>query len=151
MRIIIYTRKGGVVKTSIAAATGVRLAAEGYRMLVMSTDAAHSLSDSFDRPLGPDPIKVYERLWGQEVDSLREAEKHWGAVQNWFTGMMNWAKLNDISTEEIPVFPGMEELFHLMQIKRHTVSEEYDGLSSIVHQQEKHCACLVIQTSSGGG
>ncbi|WP_141431081.1 ArsA family ATPase [Bacillus sp. 03113] len=126
MRIIIYTGKGGVGKTSIAASTGVRLAAEGYRTLVMSTDAAHSLSDSFDQPLGPDPIKIAERLWGQEVDSVREAEKRWGAVQTWLTGMMNWAKLNDVSTEEMLVFPGMEELFSLMQIKHHAVSGQYD-------------------------
>jgi arsenite/tail-anchored protein-transporting ATPase len=126
MRIIIYTGKGGVGKTSIAAATGVRLASQGYRTLVMSTDSAHSLSDSFQLPLGSEPVQISERLWGQEVDSLRETEKYWGAVQNWLSGMMSWAKLNDITTEEALVFPGMEELFNLMQIKHHAVSGAYD-------------------------
>ncbi|WP_274649354.1 ArsA family ATPase [Paenibacillus humicola] len=126
MRIIIYTGKGGVGKTSIAAATAVRLAAEGHRTLVMSTDSAHSLSDSFQLTLGGEPVKIAERLWGQEVDSLRETEKHWGAVQSWLSGLMSWAKLNDITTEETLVFPGMEELFNLMQIKRHAASGTYD-------------------------
>jgi arsenite-transporting ATPase len=72
MRIIIYTGKGGVGKTSIAAATGLLLASQGYRTLVMSTDAAHSLSDSIQLPLGSEPVQISERLWGQEVDSLRE-------------------------------------------------------------------------------
>ena len=126
MRIIIYTGKGGVGKTSIAAATGVRLASQGYRTLVMSTDSAHSLSDSFQLPLGSEPVQISERLWGQEVDSLRETEKHWGAVQSWLSGMMSWAKLNDVTTEETLVFPGMEELFNLMQIKHHAVSGAYD-------------------------
>jgi arsenite-transporting ATPase len=126
MRIIIYTGKGGVGKTSVAAATAVRLAEKGLRTLIMSTDAAHSLSDSFDLTLGNEPVLVRERLWGQEVDSLRETEKHWGAVQNWLSGMMNWAKLNDLTTEEMLVFPGMEELFSLMEIKRHVASGMYD-------------------------
>lgn len=126
MRIIIYTGKGGVGKTSIAAATAVRLASQGYRTLIMSTDAAHSLSDSFNFQIGSEPILINERLWGLEVDSLRETERHWGAVQNWLAGMMSWAKLNDITTEETLIFPGMEELFNLMQIKRHAVSGIYD-------------------------
>jgi arsenite-transporting ATPase len=126
MRIIIYTGKGGVGKTSVAAATGVRLAAQGYRTLVMSTDAAHSLSDSFGRPLASEPVRIGELLWGQEVDSLRETEKHWGAVQSWLSGMMNWAKLNDISTEEALVFPGLEELFSLLQLKSRAQSGMYD-------------------------
>ena len=126
MRIIIYTGKGGVGKTSIAAATAIRLAEQGYRTLVMSTDAAHSLSDSLDVPLGNEPVKVSERLWGLEVDSLRETEKHWGAIQKWLSGMLGWAKLNDITTEEMLVFPGMEEMFSLLQIKYHATSGEYD-------------------------
>src|SRR5262249_56160911 len=81
MRILMYTGKGGVGKTSVAAATAGRLAARGRRTLVLSTDAAHSLADSLDRPLGPDPVAVADHLWGQEVDTLREAERTWGAVQ----------------------------------------------------------------------
>jgi arsenite-transporting ATPase len=126
MRIIIYTGKGGVGKTSVAAATAVRLAEQGQRTLVLSTDAAHSLSDSFNVALGNEPVQIGERLWGLEVDSLRETAKHWGAVQNWFSGLMNWAKLEDISTEEMLVFPGLEELFSLLEIRRHATSGEYD-------------------------
>lgn len=128
MRIIIYTGKGGVGKTSVASATALQLAEKGHRTLVMSTDAAHSLSDSFDVTLGSDPVQISENLWGLEVDTLYETEKHWGAVQNWLAGMMSWAKLSDISTEEMLVFPGMEELFSLMQLKEHATSGAYDAI-----------------------
>ncbi|MGG2196461.1 ArsA family ATPase [Paenibacillus validus] len=128
MRIIIYTGKGGVGKTSVAAATAVKLAEQGYRTLIMSTDAAHSLSDSFNVPLGSEPVQISERLWGLEVDSLRETEKHWGAVQSWMSGLMSWAKLDDITTEEMLVFPGMEELFSLMELRRHATSGDYDAI-----------------------
>lgn len=128
MRVIVYTGKGGVGKTSVAAATGARMAAEGKRTLVISTDAAHSLADAFDRPLGPDPVLVAERLWGVEVDSLREAERSWGSVQRWFANVMQWAKLNDVSAEELLVFPGLEELFALLKIREYVRSGEYDVL-----------------------
>lgn len=82
--------------------------------------------NSFQLPLGSEPVQVCERLWGQEVDSLRETEKHWGAVQSWLSSMMSWANLNDITNEETLVFPGMEELFNLMQIKQHALSGAYD-------------------------
>ena len=128
MRIIIYTGKGGVGKTSTAAATAVRLAAEGLRTLVVSTDAAHSLSDSFDLPLDSEPVMVSDRLWGQEIDSLRETEKHWGAVQGWLSRLMTWADLDDISSEEMLVFPGLEELFSLLEILRAASSGAYDAI-----------------------
>ncbi len=128
MRVIVYTGKGGVGKTSVAAATAVRLASQGYRTLIMSTDAAHSLGDSLDLPLGPDPVQVAENLWGQEIDSLREAERSWGSIQAWFANLMTWAKFESISTEELLVFPGMEELFALLQIRRHFLSGQYDYL-----------------------
>ncbi|MFD0589037.1 ArsA family ATPase [Paenibacillus sp. GCM10027627] len=128
MRIVVYTGKGGVGKTSVAAATAVQLASEGLRTLVLSTDAAHSLSDSFDFALGSEPVQIADRLWGLEVDSMRETEKHWGAVQSWLTSMMSWAKLNDVSTEEMLVFPGMEEMFSLLQIKRYAHSGEFDAI-----------------------
>ncbi|CAH1193674.1 Arsenical pump-driving ATPase [Paenibacillus plantiphilus] len=128
MRIIIYTGKGGVGKTSIAAATAVRLAAQGKKTLVMSTDAAHSLSDALDLPLGPDPVQVAPDLWAQEIDSMQETERNWGAVQSWLAQFMNWAKLNDVTTEEMLVFPGMEELFCLLQIKRQADSGLFDTL-----------------------
>ena len=128
MRIIIYTGKGGVGKTSIAAATAAKMAKQGKRTLILSTDAAHSLADSLAVPIGPDPVQVGENLWGQEVNSLRETENNWGAVQGWLTALLDKAQLKDITTEEMLVFPGMEELFSLLQIKEHAQSGRYDVL-----------------------
>ncbi|MEJ8548668.1 ArsA family ATPase [Brevibacillus borstelensis] len=126
MRIIIYTGKGGVGKTSIAAATAVKMAKQGKRTLILSTDAAHSLADSLAMRIGPEPVPICENLWGQEVNSLRETEKNWGIVQGWLTALLDKAQLTDIATEEMLVFPGMEELFSLLQIKEHTQSGKYD-------------------------
>ncbi|MDR6226252.1 ArsA family ATPase [Desmospora profundinema] len=128
MRVILYTGKGGVGKTSIAAATGLRLAEEGKRTLVLSTDAAHSLSDSFDRPLTNDPVPISNRLWGMEVDPIKETERNWGAVQKWFQGVMDWAELDDTTSEEMIVFPGMEELFSLLKIKHYIKSGKFDTI-----------------------
>ncbi|MGF9910405.1 ArsA family ATPase [Brevibacillus porteri] len=128
MRIIIYTGKGGVGKTSIAAATAVKLAQQGKRTLVLSTDAAHSLADSLGTVIGPDPVPISENLWGQEVNSLRETERNWGAVQGWLTTLLDKAQLADITTEEMLVFPGMEEMFSLLQIKEHAMSGQFDVL-----------------------
>jgi arsenite-transporting ATPase len=128
MRILVYTGKGGVGKTSVAAATAGRLAALGRRTLVLSTDPAHSLADSLDRPLGPDPVAVADHLWGQEVDCLREAERSWGAVQRWLSGVFRWADVADVNSEELMVFPGLEELFSLLQILRHAREGRFDVL-----------------------
>jgi arsenite-transporting ATPase len=128
MRIIIYTGKGGVGKTSVAAATGVRLASEGLHTLVMSTDAAHNLSDAFQVPLGPDPTPISDCLWGQEVDNLLETERNWGVVQAWFGRVVEWADIKNINKEEMMNFPGMEELFSLLKIIEHVESSKYDVL-----------------------
>ncbi len=116
MRIILYTGKGGVGKTSVAAATAVRCADLGYRTIVISTDAAHSLADSFDLPLGPEPTLVAPNLWGQELDVLYQMDKHWGNVQKYFATVLAWRGLDDIIAEELVVLPGMEELASLLQI-----------------------------------
>lgn len=128
MRVLVYTGKGGVGKTSVAAATATRLARQGLRTLILSTDAAHSLADSLEVPLGPDPVQVADRLWGQEIDTLREAERHWGDIQRWLTNVIAWAKIESISTDELLIFPGMEELFSLLQIRQHYLSGAYDAL-----------------------
>ncbi len=83
MRILLYTGKGGVGKTSISAASALRCAEMGYRTIVVSTDPAHSLADSFDLPLGAEPTAIADRLWGQEIDLLHQMEKHWGTVQEY--------------------------------------------------------------------
>lgn len=128
MRIIVYTGKGGVGKTSIAAATGALLASQGLRTLVMSTDAAHNLADAFQVPLEPDPTPIFDCLWGQEVDNLLETERNWGVVQAWFGRVMDWSQLQNVNKEELMNFPGMEELFSLLKILEHVESGKYDVL-----------------------
>ncbi|MFC6233442.1 ArsA family ATPase [Paenibacillus allorhizosphaerae] len=128
MRIIIFTGKGGVGKTSVAAATAVKLAKQGKRTLILSTDAAHSLADSLAVSIGPEPVQIGENLWGQEVNSLWETERNWGMVQGWLTKLLDKAQLKDITTDEMLVFPGMEELFSLLQIKEHAQNGNFDVL-----------------------
>jgi arsenite/tail-anchored protein-transporting ATPase len=125
-RTILYTGKGGVGKTSVAAATARRCAAAGLRTVVLSTDPAHSLADSLETELGPDPTPAGDRLWGQEVQAEREMEANWGAVQRWLGAMLNDRGVMDIAAEELSVPPGMDELFSLLQLKRHHRSGEFD-------------------------
>jgi arsenite-transporting ATPase len=127
-RIILYTGKGGVGKTSVAAATARRCAAAGLRTVVLSTDPAHSLSDSLCAPLGGEPTRVGERLYGQEVQAQREMEAHWGAVQKWLGQLLADRGVMDVAAEELTVPPGMDELFSLLQIKRHHASGEFDAI-----------------------
>ncbi len=125
-RTILYTGKGGVGKTSVAAATARRCAAQGLRTVVLSTDPAHSLSDSLEAELGPDPVGVSDCLWGQEVQAEREMEANWAAVQRWLGALLADRGVMDIAAEELSVPPGMDELFSLLQIKRHHDSGRYD-------------------------
>lgn len=125
-RTILYTGKGGVGKTSVAAATARRCAAAGMRTVVLSTDPAHSLSDSLEEPLGGEPTPVGENLWGQEVQAQLEMERNWGAVQRWLGGLLTDRGVMDIAAEELTVPPGMDELFSLLQIKRHHASGDFD-------------------------
>jgi arsenite-transporting ATPase len=127
-RIILYTGKGGVGKTSVAAATARRCAAAGLRTVVLSTDPAHSLSDSLCAPLGAEPTRVDERLYGQEVQAQREMEANWGAVQQWLGQLLADRGVMDVAAEELTVPPGMDELFSLLQIKRHHASGEFDAI-----------------------
>jgi arsenite-transporting ATPase len=116
VRIILYTGKGGVGKTSISAATALRCADLGHRTIVVSTDAAHSLADSFDMNIGPDPTELAPNLWGQEIDVLYQMDKYWGNVQRYLATVFEWRGLDEIVAEELTVFPGMEELASLLQI-----------------------------------
>ncbi|MGB7415651.1 MAG: TRC40/GET3/ArsA family transport-energizing ATPase [Thermosynechococcaceae cyanobacterium] len=128
MRIILMTGKGGVGKTSMAAATGLRAAELGYRTLVLSTDPAHSLADSFDLELSHEPTLVRPNLWGAELDALMEMEQNWGAVKRYITEVLQAQGLEGIHAEELAVFPGMDEIFSLVRVKRHYDTEEFDVL-----------------------
>ena len=88
MRIIIYTGKGGVGKTSMAAATASKLASEGKKVLIMSTDQAHSLGDSFDMPMGKEPVFIAQNLYGMEIDTIYEGEKAWGNLKGYFKKLL---------------------------------------------------------------
>jgi arsenite/tail-anchored protein-transporting ATPase len=125
-RTILYTGKGGVGKTSVAAASARRAAASGLRTVVLSTDPAHSLSDALELGLGADPTPAGENLWGQEVQAQREMEANWAQVQAWMGQLIADRGVMDIAAEELTVPPGMDELFSLLQIKRHHDSGDYD-------------------------
>jgi arsenite-transporting ATPase len=125
-RTILYTGKGGVGKTSVAAATARRCAAAGLRTLILSTDPAHSLSESLEAPLGGEPTPVCEGLWGQEVRSQEEVERNWSAVSDWLGELLVEQGVNPITAEELTVPPGMDELFSLLQLKRHHQSGEWE-------------------------
>jgi arsenite/tail-anchored protein-transporting ATPase len=125
-RTILYTGKGGVGKTSVAAATALQVARSGLRTVIMSTDPAHSLSDSLETQLGAAPTPVAEHLWGQEVQAEAELERHWNAVQRWLGGVLSDRGVDRILAEELTVPPGMDEIFSLLQLKRHHESGEFD-------------------------
>jgi arsenite/tail-anchored protein-transporting ATPase len=125
-RTILYTGKGGVGKTTVAAATARRCAAAGLRTVVLSTDPAHSLSDALETPLGPQPTRVAEGLDGQEVQAQDEIERHWEAVSGWLSELLADRGVDSISAEELTVPPGMDELFSLLQIKEHHEAGAYD-------------------------
>jgi arsenite-transporting ATPase len=127
-RTILYTGKGGVGKTSVAAATARRCAAAGLRTVVLSTDPAHSLSDSLETPLGPEPVAAGDLLWGQEVSAQDEMERNWAGVQDWLGELLVARGVDRISAEELTVPPGMDELFSLLAIKRHHESGNYDAV-----------------------
>src|SRR4051794_1656663 len=125
-RTILYTGKGGVGKTSVAAATARRCAAAGLDTVVLSTDPAHSLGDALEAPLGAEPVPVADRLWGQQVSAQEELERNWSAVQEWLGELLVERGVDRISAEELTVPPGMDELFSLLQIKRHHADARFD-------------------------
>ncbi len=125
-RTILYTGKGGVGKTTVAAATALRAARQGKSVLILSTDPAHSLADSFDMHLGPDPTPITENLWGEEIDVLREMDEHWGTIQKWISELLAWQGASRLVANEVAVFPGMDELAGLLDIVRRYESQTYD-------------------------
>jgi arsenite-transporting ATPase len=132
MRVILFSGKGGVGKTSISAATGLELARRGYRTLVMSVDPAHSLSDCFDleKPLmdheAGSLVSVAKNLWIQEVDVQEEISRHWDSVYSYVSGLLNASGLEKTLAEELAIFPGMEEVSSLLYVNQYVREKTFD-------------------------
>jgi len=128
LRILLFTGKGGVGKTTVAAATAVRAAALGHRTLVMSTDPAHSLADSFEFELGGRPRQVADNLWAEQIDTQARLEANWREIQDYVITLLNWGGVDAVEAEELSVIPGLDELFSLIDISRYQQQGAYDLL-----------------------
>ncbi|MDQ3862924.1 MAG: TRC40/GET3/ArsA family transport-energizing ATPase [Actinomycetota bacterium] len=128
MRTILYTGKGGVGKTSVAAATALKASQSGNKVLVMSTDPAHSLADVFDSDIGPDPKMMARHLWAQEMDHTSVIEESWSEIQGYMTTLFEWQGADTLAAEELAMLPGMDELFGLLMVRRHSQEGRYDAL-----------------------
>jgi arsenite-transporting ATPase len=128
VRIILFTGKGGVGKTTVASATALRIAASGKKTLLMSTDPAHSVADSLELELGPEPTEVAANLWAEQLDPQRRLEENWHEIQRHAVAVLEWAGLEGIEAEELAVIPGLDELFSLVDVKRHHDEGPYDVL-----------------------
>jgi arsenite-transporting ATPase len=126
VRVLLFTGKGGVGKTTVAAATALRCAEAGLRTVVLSTDPAHSLSDSLGVPLGDRVSEVAPNLFGQQLDAQDRMEESWGEIQGWLREVFDWAGADAIEAEELSVVPGLDELFALADIKAFARSDEWD-------------------------
>jgi arsenite-transporting ATPase len=132
MRILLFSGKGGVGKTSLAAATGIRLAKMGYRTLVMSVDPAHSLADSFD--LGgdlfhgktADPLELRENLSLIEVNIQKEIKRHWKEISSYVISVLRTTGINNVEAEELAILPGMEELSAMLYVNEYRRNQAYD-------------------------
>jgi arsenite-transporting ATPase len=127
-RTILYTGKGGVGKTSVAACTARACAQAGLRTLVLSTDPAHSLSEALETDIGPQPTEIAERMWGFEVSAQTEMERHWSGVQQWLGELLMERGVDRISAEELTVPPGMDELFSLLRLQEQHSSGNWDAI-----------------------
>lgn len=126
VRVILYTGKGGVGKTTVAAATALRCAQLGHRTILLSADPAHSLADSLEVPLGSEPKLVYPNFWAQEVDVYYSMEKHWGILQRYLRALLTWRGLDEMVAAEMSAFPGMEEVASLFWVEQYIRSGNYD-------------------------
>jgi arsenite-transporting ATPase len=128
VRVILFTGKGGVGKTSVAAATAVHCAQAGYRTVVMSTDPAHSLGDSFDIELGTSLTRISDNLWAHEVSALHEMQRHWAKLHEYAVEVFSTQGLDEVVAEEVANPPGMDEIASLMWIKHYAQRAEHDVL-----------------------
>jgi arsenite/tail-anchored protein-transporting ATPase len=125
-RILLFTGKGGVGKTTAAAATALRCADRGLRTMVLSTDPAHSLADAFDLPLASVGTPITDRLWGQQLDAQERLEETWADIQAYVMQVLDWAGVDAIEAEELSVIPGLDEVFALTDIKAYASSDQWD-------------------------
>ena len=126
MRILLFTGKGGVGKSTVAAGTSALAAARGLRTLVLSTDAAHSLADAFGAPVGSEPTEVSPGLFVQQVDAQRRFEQSWADIQRYLLTVLDVAGVDPVAAEELTVIPGAEEVLALLELRLHALSGEWD-------------------------
>ena len=125
-RIVLFTGKGGVGKTTSAAGTATLAARSGQRTLVLSTDAAHSLGDAFGMRVGSEPTEVAPDLWVQQVDAQRRFERSWSEIQGYLVSVLDAAGVDPITAEELTVIPGAEEVLALLELRSHALSGRWD-------------------------
>lgn len=126
MRILLFTGKGGVGKSTTASATSVLSASRGLRTLVLSTDAAHSLADAFGTPVGSEPTEVADNLFVQQVDAQRRFEQSWSDIQGYLLSVLDVAGVDPVAAEELTVIPGAEEVLALLELRLHALSGAWD-------------------------
>src|SRR6266508_936246 len=126
MRVLLFTGKGGVGKTTAAAGTATLAANRGMRTLVLSTDAAHSLADAFDHPIGDEPTEVDEHLFVQQVSVQRRFENSWRELQEYLLSVLDAAGVDPIEAEELTVIPGAEEVLALLEVRDRVRSGDWD-------------------------
>jgi arsenite-transporting ATPase len=125
-RVILFTGKGGVGKTTSAAGTATLAARRGERTLVLSTDAAHSLGDAFGLPIGSEPTAVADHLWVQQVDAQRRFERSWGELQGYLRTVLDAVGVDPITAEELTVIPGAEEVLALLELRAQVLGGQWD-------------------------
>ncbi len=128
MRVILYTGKGGVGKTTVSAATAVLASELGHKTIVLSTDAAHSLSDAFSIQIGNTPQKLKENLYGQEIDIYKEIADNWGKIESYVKTLLQSQGLDELMSDELATLPGMEELFSLLKLLEFKQDGNYDTI-----------------------
>lgn len=128
MRILLFTGKGGVGKSTVASGTAALSAASGARTLVLSTDAAHSLADAFGTPVGAEPTQVAERLFVQQVDAQLRFQQSWAEIQGYLLSVLDVAGVDPVAAEELTVLPGAEEVLALLELRLQVLSGAWDAV-----------------------